>query len=319
MPNTRATTGSVIGAAGREALSLARSLSLAADVSLRRQPPLLERTGRATAPPSLSRGADLTPVSAQALGSADGEGTPLTRAQREAMEQVVGGPLRNARLHTGPGAAHTAAVLEADAFTVGNDIFFAEGKYDPSSVRGQALLAHELTHVRQQTVGEIRGYESEGSGEAEAEASERVVLAGRLSMGELSVGRYVRNYGTVDGRPLSAADSSRLDAISIKALAVCRDVLGSELGSLVNERIDRLQLNVSLDLTGMTDDHAAQEWGQAVAEQVRAEVISQTVPPPPRAVIARSKNDDLQPVADEETICRTARSTPIGRRRSSTR
>ncbi len=301
MPNTRAAADRAIGAAGRDALSLAHSLSLAANASLHRQPTLLKRTGSAYTPASLPGGVALTPASARALGSADGEGTPLTREQQADMERIVGGSLRNTRLHTGSEAARTAAVLQADAFTVGNDVFFAEGKYDPSSARGQALLAHELTHVRQQTAGEIRGHEGEGAGEAEAEATERMVLTGRLSTRGMSVGRYVRNYGTADGRPLSAADSARLDAISARALAVCREVLVAELGSLANERIDRLPVDVSLDLSAMTDNQAAEEWGHAIAEQVRAELISQTIPPP-RAVIARSKNDDLQPVADEETM-----------------
>jgi hypothetical protein len=43
--------------------------------------------------------------------------------------------------------------LCADAFTVGNDVFFARGMYDPSTATGQRLLAHELVHVRQQRRG----------------------------------------------------------------------------------------------------------------------------------------------------------------------
>ena len=37
------------------------------------------------------------------------------------------------------------------AFTVGSDVYFADGRYDPSSVPGRELLAHELTHVMQQS------------------------------------------------------------------------------------------------------------------------------------------------------------------------
>ena len=45
--------------------------------------------------------------------------------------------------------------IQARAFTTGQDIFFRQGQYDPGSKGGQELLAHELTHVVQQT-GEER-------------------------------------------------------------------------------------------------------------------------------------------------------------------
>ena len=49
--------------------------------------------------------------------------------------------------------SHTGST--ARAFTVGNDIAFNSGEYDPSSAEGQHVLAHELAHVRQQTGGAV--------------------------------------------------------------------------------------------------------------------------------------------------------------------
>jgi hypothetical protein len=40
--------------------------------------------------------------------------------------------------------------LKAQAFTHGKDIYFNEGRYDPETISGKQLLAHELTHVVQQ-------------------------------------------------------------------------------------------------------------------------------------------------------------------------
>ncbi|MBL7746614.1 MAG: DUF4157 domain-containing protein, partial [Chitinophagaceae bacterium] len=40
--------------------------------------------------------------------------------------------------------------LSAKAFTVGNDIYFNDGQYNPNSSEGKHLLAHELTHTVQQ-------------------------------------------------------------------------------------------------------------------------------------------------------------------------
>lgn len=56
-----------------------------------------------------------------------------------------------ARLHRGAAAAAAARELDAEAFTIGPDVFFAEGRYAPQTRAGLGLLAHELTHVGQQT------------------------------------------------------------------------------------------------------------------------------------------------------------------------
>ncbi len=56
-------------------------------------------------------------------------------------------------VHTGPRSARLAEQQHAAAFTVGRHIVFNQGRYDPASARGRALLAHELTHVQQQRRG----------------------------------------------------------------------------------------------------------------------------------------------------------------------
>jgi hypothetical protein len=53
-------------------------------------------------------------------------------------------------LHTGASADQLNRSLESRAFTIGGDVFFARGQYQPGSGPGQALLAHELTHTVQQ-------------------------------------------------------------------------------------------------------------------------------------------------------------------------
>jgi len=54
------------------------------------------------------------------------------------------------RIHTDIAAAVSARALNAAAYTIGNHIAFAPGRYAPHSREGRALLAHELTHVNQQ-------------------------------------------------------------------------------------------------------------------------------------------------------------------------
>jgi hypothetical protein len=69
------------------------------------------------------------------------------------------------RIHTGGPAADAARAVDARAFTVGNHLVFGEGQFSPQSQQGQRLLAHELTHVVQQSAapGVIQRASSGGS------------------------------------------------------------------------------------------------------------------------------------------------------------
>jgi Domain of unknown function (DUF4157) len=78
-------------------------------------------------------------------------GAPLPSGLRNFFEDQFGHDLGLVRIHAGPRAAAAAALFSADGYTLGHDIAFAEGRYDPSSAEGMRLLAHELTHVVQQT------------------------------------------------------------------------------------------------------------------------------------------------------------------------
>jgi hypothetical protein len=80
-----------------------------------------------------------------------GSGDPLPENARQNLEPHFGADLSGVRVHTDGEAGKLNKELDAQAFTVGSDIFFSEGKYNPGSSDGQGLLAHELTHVGQQT------------------------------------------------------------------------------------------------------------------------------------------------------------------------
>ena len=60
------------------------------------------------------------------------------------------------RVHKGSQAAESAQAINACAYTTGRDVVFGAGEYAPETVVGRQLLAHELTHVVQQT-GEASG------------------------------------------------------------------------------------------------------------------------------------------------------------------
>jgi hypothetical protein len=84
------------------------------------------------------------------IKSAKGEGQAIDDDAREPMERAFGADFSGVRVHTDSKADALNRQLNAKAFTTGNDIFFRQGEYSPSSGGGQELLAHELTHVVQQ-------------------------------------------------------------------------------------------------------------------------------------------------------------------------
>lgn len=67
------------------------------------------------------------------------------------MESALGADLGSVRVHTGPRAAESARAVGARAYTVGTDIVFDSGEYAPDTPSGRYTLAHELTHVAQQS------------------------------------------------------------------------------------------------------------------------------------------------------------------------
>lgn len=80
-------------------------------------------------------------------------GQPLDPVFRREAEHRYGEDLSGVRVHTDPEAARSADILDAEAYTYGNHIAFAQGRYLPRSSAGRRILAHELAHVVQQRRG----------------------------------------------------------------------------------------------------------------------------------------------------------------------
>ena len=90
---------------------------------------------------------------ANRISSARGGGKALDPGMQESMGQSTGHDFSGVRVHTSSEADALSKQLHARAFTTGQDIFFREGTYNPSSSAGKKLIAHELTHVVQQSGG----------------------------------------------------------------------------------------------------------------------------------------------------------------------
>jgi hypothetical protein len=90
---------------------------------------------------------------------------PLPDGSREKFERSLGADLGGVRVHTGGDAAREATALDARAYTVGQNIGFAAGEYQPGSADGERLLAHEVAHTVQQS-------KSQAHAQRKAEVSE---------------------------------------------------------------------------------------------------------------------------------------------------
>ena len=77
-------------------------------------------------------------------------GHPLDGSVRTRMESAFGYDFSRVRVHTDGQAVQLSSSLNARAFTVGSDVAFGAGEYQPGTLVGDALLAHELAHVVQQ-------------------------------------------------------------------------------------------------------------------------------------------------------------------------
>lgn len=88
------------------------------------------------------------PIVHEVLRSA---GQPLDSSTRAYFEPRFAHDFSQVRIHVGEAAARSAQAVNARAYAVGRDVVFGAGQYRPEESGGRTLLAHELTHVCQQS------------------------------------------------------------------------------------------------------------------------------------------------------------------------
>jgi hypothetical protein len=157
-------------------------------------------------------------------------GTPLLDPTlRAPMECAFGTSFADVNVHTGPVAAAAADALGASAYTVGRDIVFGAGQFDPASTEGRMLIAHELTHIVQQR-GATRSGPSAETEAADTEAdsaAEKVAVRGdghRVAVrAPVGVARAEKGY-LERARELKEEALAKAEAAKAAALARVRDV-----------------------------------------------------------------------------------------------
>jgi len=100
--------------------------------------------------------ATLTAPSEQYIQSLSGKGRSLTAGERDFFEPRFGYDFSSVRLHADTEANKSAADINALAYTNQNNIVFGSGQYDTGTDKGKQLMAHELTHVVQQSQNKLQ-------------------------------------------------------------------------------------------------------------------------------------------------------------------
>jgi len=147
------------------------------------------------------------------------------------LSGVLGYDISHAVLHTDSAAAAAAEALQANAFALGADVFFAEGAYRPGTAQGDELLAHELTHVVQHEEGRLSGgselevsspsdsleHEARQAGDRATDASR--IIDDALSWGEPAapdaVSQHVSSVLGFDDTSARALGPSELDTLAL--------------------------------------------------------------------------------------------------------
>ncbi|MDR4480904.1 MAG: DUF4157 domain-containing protein [Nitrospira sp.] len=109
--------------------------------------------GRRHAAPGAAGSVVAPPIVHEVLASS---GRPLDVSTRGFFEARFGHDFGHVRIHSDAQASESARRVNALAYTVGRDIVFGAGQFDPHTQPGRKLLAHELTHVVQGGGAEAR-------------------------------------------------------------------------------------------------------------------------------------------------------------------
>jgi len=73
----------------------------------------------------------------------------LDSSTRRMFEPRFGEDFSRVRIHTDSVAAESARAIHSRAYTLGDHVVFNTGRYQPQTIKGQRLIAHELAHVVQ--------------------------------------------------------------------------------------------------------------------------------------------------------------------------
>jgi Domain of unknown function (DUF4157) len=144
--------------------------------------PARDRSGPDGGPISVASPAEpWLPEEEQKNEAPDADVREIPADVRSRLRREVGPAADLMRVHDGPQADAHARAADADALTLGSDVYLRQGRWVPRRDEGVALLAHEATHVAS-LIDPGEAWHRAVGGEAEetlARARERSLLGAR--------------------------------------------------------------------------------------------------------------------------------------------
>ncbi|WP_266156977.1 DUF4157 domain-containing protein [Dyella silvatica] len=192
----------------------------------------------------------------------ESSGQPMAAPLRHDMDTMFKHDFSQVRIHTDAQANASARAVGAQAYTVGHHVAFASGAYQPNDRGGRGVLAHELTHVVQQSgssasLSPLTIGSPTSSAEQEAEQVRAAVDSGNALP-------PVRQH--------AGAGLHRLPGSPAGGCGLCFDNLG-DVGTMAHTLIEgafhrerpQVDTEISLHLPGMlpspTDDNGRLDLG----------------------------------------------------------
>lgn len=209
---------------------------------------------------------------------------------RRTLSPLLGFDPGSARFYTGVAAADAARGLSAQAFTIGSDVFFGAGKFAPQTEEGLALIAHELTHVGQQSRGSIRRKAILDDGEDAHEREAKLVAARMFLRGgtALSVQRAELLTIFEDEDDAIASNSNHVMRLFDMAVEMASELVEDTGRSLC---ISNVEVEFEIDLHS-DPRQLAQEWAHAIVAAINCSAITtveQLSPPAPSPLVQRCR------------------------------
>ena len=203
----------------------------------------------------------------QRITALQGGGQPLPLSERNFFETRLGADFSQVRIHTDNQAAEASHAINARAFTVGRDLVFGSGQYQPSASKGKQLLAHELTHVMQNQ--RSPNSSSVLKRETATEVRDRYTNWGGLNLQEDQLAAYLVKLA------LRGQYSLVKEVINILDWSDRDDVAGEMIAHFTTRQLIRLALNEdAVSLLRVMRDSIGDWWGWITAgERQQADLL----------------------------------------------
>jgi hypothetical protein len=210
-------------------------------------------------------------------------GQPLDHDTRAFMESRFRYDFSQVRVHTDAPAAESAQAVNALAYTVGRDVVFGARQFAPHTTEGRSLLAHELTHVVQQSGSLwLKLMNSEPGNKCEEKANRHAVCS------MLQLQRTIQDQ-TVQQLLKPNTEEPQAGAVTSAAACFAHDFSRIPVHRIVPVEIQaKLTVNTPRDIYEQEADRVSDQVMHMTAQQGTASYLSYTPKEPPSIQITKA-------------------------------